>query len=207
MAFELVNVRWSAAPTVTEKLEMSLARPVFEAVMVTALALWPVTSSEAMPPAAVAVPRPVTVPAPAVLAKLTTVVLSPVSRLPAASRTSTVSVLVDPDATLAVSLVNVRRSATPTVTEKLEPSLVSPVFDAVMVSAPAVWPVASSEAMPPEAVAVPRPLTVPAPAVLAKLTTVVLSPVSRLPAASRTSTVSVFVEPDATFDVPLVKLR
>src|SRR5262249_7193334 len=47
---------------------------------------------------------------------------------------------------------------------------------------------------------VPRPVTVPTPAVFAKLTTVELSPVSRLPPASRISAVSVFAEPEATLE-------
>ena len=76
-----------------------------------------------------------TVPAPAVFANVTTVELSPVSRLPFASRTSTVSVLVEPEATLPVPLVKVRWSAGPTVTEKLDVSPVSPAFEAVIVSA------------------------------------------------------------------------
>src|SRR5205823_3354041 len=133
----LVYVRWSVGPTVTEKLEVSLVRPVLEAVIVTAPTVWPVTVSEATPPEAVALPRPVTDPAPADLAKPTTVELSPVSRLPLASRTSAVSVFVEPEATLAVSLVKVRWSAGPAVTEKLEVSLVRPVFEVVIVIAPA----------------------------------------------------------------------
>src|SRR5207302_610235 len=145
-----------------------------------------------------ALPRPVADPVPAVLAKPTTVVLSPVSRLPLASRISAVSVFVEPDATPVASLVKGEWYAGPTVTENVEASLVKPVFEAVIVIAPTVWPVTVTEATPPLAVAVPRPLTVPAPPVLAKPTTVVLSPVSRLPAASRSSTVSVFVELDAT---------
>ena len=102
---ELVKVRWSAAPAATEKVDASLVRPAFEAVTVSEPTVWPVTEREATPPVAVAVPRPLTVPAPAVLAKATTVVLSAVSRLPAASRSSAVSVFVAPEATLAVSLV------------------------------------------------------------------------------------------------------
>ena len=52
-----------------------------------------------------------------------------------------------------------------------------PVFEAVTVTAPTVWPVTVRVAMPLEAVAVPRPVTVPLPAVLAKVTTVLLSAV------------------------------
>src|SRR5207247_4714966 len=66
------------------------------------------------------------------------------------SRISTVSVLVEPEVTPAVSLVNVRWSAAPTVTEKLELSLVRPVLEAVIVIGPAVWPVTTRLATPPE---------------------------------------------------------
>ena len=72
-----------------------------------------------MPPEAIAVPRPVTEPVPALFAKVTTVELSEVSRL-SASRISTVSVFSAPEATLEVSLVEVKRSfaAVPAVTLK-----------------------------------------------------------------------------------------
>ncbi len=55
-----------------------------------------------------AAPRPVTVPAPAVLANVTEVELSPVTTLFAASRTSAVSVRAEPEVRLAVELVTVR---------------------------------------------------------------------------------------------------
>ena len=61
--------------------------------------------------------------------------------------------------------VDVAVEAEPPVTEKVELSFVIPVFDAVTVTDPAVWPVTVSEATPLDAVAVPRPLTEPAPAV------------------------------------------
>ena len=57
-------------------------------------------------------------------------------------------------------------------TEKLEVSLVRPAVEAVTVSAPAVCAVAVTEATPPLAVAVPSPVTDPAPAVLAILLSV-----------------------------------
>src|SRR2546421_97813 len=60
---------------------------------------------------------------------------------------------------------------------------------------------------PPDAVAVPSPVTLPVPPVFAKLPEVVLSPVSRLPAASRTSTVSVRVAPEERSAAELVKVR
>ena len=53
-------------------------------------------------------------------------------------------------------------------------------------------------ATPALAVAVPRPVTVPAPPVFAKVTTVVLSPVIVLPLASLRVAVSVWVAPAVT---------
>ncbi len=66
------------------------------------------TALEAIPLDAVAAPRPVTVPAPAVLAKVTEVELSLETTLLAASRTSAVSVRAPPDVRLAAELVMVR---------------------------------------------------------------------------------------------------
>ena len=79
--------------------------------------------------------------------------------------------------------------------------------DALIVTGPASAPVTVILAMPPEAAAEPRPVTVPAPAVFASATLVVLSPVSRLPAASRISRVSARLEPEARSCVELVKMR
>ena len=53
--------------------------------------------------------------------------------------------------------------------------LVSPPAEAVMVMEPRFAPVTESDATPAAAVAEPRPVTVPVPAVLAKVTEVVLS--------------------------------
>jgi hypothetical protein len=64
-------------------------------------------------------------------------------------------------------------------------SLGSEVAVAVIVIEPAAAPVMVLVATPPEAVAVPSPLTVPAPLVFPKVTDVVLSLVTRLPAPSR----------------------
>ena len=83
-------------------------------------------------------------------------------------------------------------------------SLVRPVFEAVTVNTPTVWPVTVRLATPALAVALPRPVTVPAPAVFAKPTTVELSPVSTFSFASRSSTVSVLPEPEAALEVVLV---
>ncbi len=206
-AVELVIVRWSAAPGTTVKVVVSEVRPAAEAVIVIEPAVWPVTLFEATPDEAVAAPSPVTVPLPAVLAKLTEVALSPVRTLPAASRTSAVSVRAAPEPRLAVELVIVRWSAAPGVTVKVVVSEVRPAVEAVIVSEPAVWAVTLFEATPDEAVAAPSPVTVPAPAVLAKVTEVVLSPVRTLPAASRTSAVSVRAVPEARLAVELVIVR
>ena len=56
------------------------------------------TTLVATPPAAVALPSPVTVPAPPVFAKATTVELSEVTVLPAASRIVAVNVWLSPEA-------------------------------------------------------------------------------------------------------------
>ena len=143
-----------------------------------------------------------TVPAP-LWPSVTCVVLSS-TRLPLTSTTCAVRLRVAPATRSVLELVKVRWSAAPAATGNVEVSLVRPAFEAVAVSEPTVWPVTVREATPPVAVAVPRPLTVPAPAVLAKATTVVLSAVSRLPLASRISAVSVLVEPEATLELPLV---
>jgi hypothetical protein len=76
-----------------------------------------------------------------------------------------------------------------------------------MVIDPASAAVTLFEATPAEAVAEPVPVTVPTPAVLAKVTDVELSPVRTLPAASRTSAVKVREEPEARFAVELVTVR
>src|SRR4051812_21060095 len=94
-----------------------------------------------MPPDAVAFPRPVAVPVPAVFANPTTVELSEPTRLSFASRISTVSVFVAPEATLDVLEVETTFGAEPGVTVKVEPSDVSPDALAVIVTDPAVAPV------------------------------------------------------------------
>ncbi len=164
--------------------------------MVIEPAVCAVTFFEAMPLDAVAAPRPVTVPVPAVFAKVTEVVLSPVRTLLAASRTSAVSVRAPPELRFAVELVMVRWSAAPGSMVKVVVPEVRPAAEAVIVIEPAVCPVTALEAMPLAAVAAPSPVTVPVPAVFAKVTEVVLSPVRTLLAASRTSAVSVRAPPE-----------
>src|SRR6266545_1048917 len=203
----LVNVRWSAGPTTTVKVVESPVRPPAVTPIVIEPASAPVTVFVAMPAEAVAEPSPVTVPVPAVFANATEVELSPVSRLPAASRTSTVRSRVEPAARFEVALVKVRWSAAPATIVKDVEAPVRPPAVAPIVIEPASAPVTVFVAIPPAAVAEPSPVTVPVPAVLAKVTLVVLSPVRRLPAASRTSAVRSRVEPDARFEVALVNVR
>ena len=151
----------------------------------------------ATPLAAVAVPVPVTVPAPDCLAKVTTVVLSEVTVLPAASWIVAVSTRVAPEVRLVVEPVSEIWVAAPWTTVK-EPSVpvVRPAAVASMTTGPTRTPVIVLVATPPAAVAVPVPLTVPAPEALAKLTTVVLSEVTVLPAASWIVAVSTRVAPE-----------
>ena len=89
----------------------------------------------ATPLAAVAVPVPVTVPAPDCLAKLTTVVLSEVTVLPAASWIVAVSTRVAPEVRLVVAPLSAIWVAAPWTTVK-EPSVpvVSPPAVASMTS-------------------------------------------------------------------------
>ena len=82
------------------------------------------------------------VPAPAVFAKVTTVALSELSRLPFASRISAVRALAAPEATLAVLLAKVRWSAAPGVNVTPEvcviataPTLPLTVYDPAAVDA------------------------------------------------------------------------
>src|SRR5207248_5931730 len=83
-----------------------------------------VTVSEATPEDAVALPSPVTEPAPAVCEKTTTVELSLVTTLLLASSTAAVNVLVEPEATLAVPEVKASLVAVPGVTVNVDVSVV-----------------------------------------------------------------------------------
>src|SRR3989442_10843619 len=136
---ELVKTSLLAAPTVTEKVELSRRRPVLETVIVTEPAVWPVTVSEATPEEAVAVPKPVTEPAPAVCANVTTVALSVVITLLLASSTAAVKVFVAPETTLLVFEVKTSFVAAPAATAKTEASLLGPALGAALVDAAAVW--------------------------------------------------------------------
>ena len=130
-------------------------------------------------------PVPVTVPAPDCLAKVMTVVLSPVTVLPAASWTVAVSTRVAPETRLAVEPVSAIWAAAPWTTVKApRVPVVRPAAVASIVTEPTNAPVTVFVATPLAAVAVPVPVTVPAPDCLPKATTVVLSEVTVLPAAS-----------------------
>ena len=139
---------------------------------------------------------PVTVPAPDCFAKVITVVLSDVTMLPPASWIVAVSIRVAPEARFAVEPVNAICAAGPATTVKApRVPVVSPAEVASIVTEPASVPVIVLVATPPEAVALPVPPTVPVPEALAKETTVELSEVTVLPAASWSVAVRTRLEP------------
>ena len=139
----------------------------------------------ATPLAAVAVPVPVTVPAPDCLPKVMTVVLSAVTVLPAASWIVAVRTRVAPEVRLVVAPVSAIWAAAPWTTVKApRVPVVSPAAVASIVTDPTSCPVIVFVATPLAAVAVPVPVTVPGPDCLPNVTTVELSDVTVLPAAS-----------------------
>ena len=92
-----------------------------------------------------------------------------------------------PEARFAVEPVSAIWVATPgTTVNAPRVPVVRPVAVASIVTVPARAPVIVLVAMPPEAVELPVPLTVPAPDACAKVITVELSEVTVLPAASST---------------------
>ena len=189
---------WAAAPWTTVKApSVPVVRPRAVASMTTGPTRAPVIVLVATPLAAVAVPVPVTVPAPDCLAKVMTVVLSAVTVLPAASRSVAVRTRVAPEVRFVVEPVSAMSAAAPWTTVK-EPSVpvVRPAAVASMTTGPTSAPVIVFVATPAAAVAVPVPVTVPAPDCLAKVTTVVLSAVTVLPAASWIVAVSTRVAPE-----------
>ena len=145
---------------------------------------------------------PVTVPAPEALAKATTVELSEVTVLPAASWIVAVSTRVAPEVRLVVAPVSAIWAAAPWTTVKA-PSVpvVRPAEVASIVTEPTSAPVIVLVATPLAAVALPVPVTVPAPDCLAKATTVELSEVTVLPAASCIVAVRTRVAPEVRFAV------
>ena len=122
--------------------------------------------------------------------------------LPAASRSVAVSTRVVPEARFAVEPVRTMSAAAPWTTVNA-PSVpvVSPPAVASIVTDPTSAPVIVFVATPPDAVAVPVPVTVPAPDCFAKLITVELSETTVFPFASRTVAVSTRVAPEVRFAV------
>ena len=160
----------AAAPwTTVNGPSVPVVRPAEVASIVTEPASWPVIVFVATPAAAVALPVPVTVPAPRCLANATTVVLSEVTVLPAASWIVAVSRRVVPEVRSVVEPVSAICAAAPWTTVKApRVPVVRPAAVASIVTEPARTPVIVFVATPAEAVALPVPLTVPAPDALAK---------------------------------------
>ena len=126
-----------------------------------------------------------TVPAPDAFANATTVELSAVTVLPAASWIVAVSRRVVPEVRFAVEPVSAIWLAAPwTTVNAPRVPVVSPAAVASIDTEPTRTPVIVLVATPAAAVAVPVPDTVPAPDAFAKEMTVVLSEVTVLPAAS-----------------------
>ncbi len=198
LAVEPLSEIAEAAPCVTTKLVLPVVRPAEVASRFTVPASAPVTVLVATPAEAVALPVPLTVPSPPDWAKATTVELSEVTVLPAASFRVAVRMRVEPEARSAVEAVRSIWAAPPAVTVKApRVPVVRPIAVASIVTEPASWPVTAFDATPAEAVAVPVPVTVPAPEAWAKVTTVLLSEVTVLPAASTSVAVRMRFEPDA----------
>src|SRR5207248_6890039 len=125
-----------AGPASAVRLVEPWVGPVAVAVIVTEPAAAPVTETDATPATAVALlASPLTDPGP-VCAKDTTVELSDVTTLSAASRTSTVSVRAAPEVRFDVDDVKTSFAADPVVTVKLVVSAVRLPLDALMVREP-----------------------------------------------------------------------
>ena len=193
-----VSAIWVAAPwTTVKEPSVPVVRPPAVASMTTAPTRTPVIVLVATPLAAVAVPVPLTVPAPDCLAKLTTVVLSAVTVLPAASWIVAVSTRVAPEVRLVTRRVSEICVAAPWTTVK-EPSVpvVRPPAVASMTTAPTSTPVIVFVATPFVTVAVPVPLTVPAPDCFENVITVDELVTATLPLASLIVAVSTRVAPE-----------
>ena len=143
-----------------------------------------------------------TVPAPDCLAKATTVELSEVTVLPAASWIVAVRSRVAPEVRLAVEPLSAIWVAAPWTTVKA-PSVpvVRPPAVACIVTEPTSAPVIVFVATPEAAVAVPVPVTVPAPDCFENVTTVELSEVTVFPYASWIVAVRTRVAPEVRFAV------
>ena len=193
-----VSAIWAAAPWTTVKApRVPVVSPAAVASIVTEPTRAPVIVLVATPAAAVALPVPVTVPAPEAFAKATTVVLSEVTVLPAASWIVAVRTRVAPEVRLVVEPV--RRSGGGAVDdgEGAEGAGGEPGrggFHRDRADEGAGDRLGGDAAA--TAVALPVPVTVPAPDCLAKATTVELSEVTVLPAASWIVAVRTRVAPE-----------
>ena len=202
-----VRTMSAAAPWTTVKApSVPVVSPAEVASIVTEPTSAPVIVLVATPPTAVSLPVPVTVPAPEALAKATTVVLSQVTVLPAASWIVAVRTRVAPEVRLVVAPVSAIWAAAPWTTVKApRVPVVRPAEVASIVTEPTRSPVIVLVATPATAVSLPVPVTVPAPEALAKATTVVLSEVTVLPAASWIVAVSTRVAPEVRLVVAPVR--
>ena len=198
LAVEPVRAMSAAAPWTTVKApRVPVVSPAAVASIVTEPTRAPVIVLVATPAVAVALPVPVTVPAPEALANVMTVVLSPVTVLPAASWIVAVSKRVAPETRLVVAPVSAIWVAAPWTTVKApRVPFVRPAAVASIVTEPTRAPVIVLVATPAAAVALPVPVTVPAPDALVKAMTVVLSAVTVLPAASWMVAVRTRVAPE-----------
>ena len=180
--------------------------PAAVASIVTLPASTPVIVFVATPLETVALPVAPTVPVPDAFANATTVELSEVTVLPAASTTVAVSTRLAAEVRSAVEPLSAMVAAAPwtTLNEPSEP-VVSPAEEASIVTGPARRPVIVVVATPLAAVALPAPLTVPTPDCLAKAITVELSDVTVFPAASSKVAVRTRVAPDVRSAVEPVK--
>ena len=134
-------------------------------------------------------------PAPEVLANVTTVVLSLVTVLPALSLMVAVSAWASPAVVEPLSVRVICAAAPWTIVKPSVPSVRAPLLASTTI-APTSAPVTVLVATPATAVSVPSPVTVPAPESLAKATTLVLSEVTVLPAASWIVAVRARVAPE-----------
>src|SRR5207248_2375806 len=167
LAVDDVMTSFVAEPATIVKVVVPEVSPLADAVIVIEPAVPPVTPSDAMPAAAVALPSPVTDPEPDVFANVTEVELSELTTSSRAPRISAVSVRDAPDVRSAVDDVTTSFAAGPATTLNVAVSEVRPVALPVIVIEPTDAPVTVFDAMPFTAVAVPSPVTGPEPARLA----------------------------------------
>ena len=142
-AVEPVSWIWVAAPGTTSNApRVPVVSPAAVASIVTEPARAPVIVLVATPSAAVALPVPLTVPAPEACANAITVELSEVTVLPAASSIVAVRTRVAPEARSAVEPVSTMSAAAPWTTSKeARVPVVSPAAVASIVTGPARTPV------------------------------------------------------------------